>query len=297
MLRKLREFEYREPSTLSEALAILNQYGKEAKVLAGGTDLLVNMKERGWEPRVLVNLKTVPGLSYIRFDEKEGLRIGALTTVREVETSSLIRETFPCLHEGAKSLGSVQVRNRATLGGNLCNASPAADNAPPLLVLNARVKLVGAGGERVVPLEKFFVGPGTTVLDKEVLTEIMVPASSQQVQGVYLTISRREAVDLAQVGIAIAARAEDKKTTWRDVRIALGAVAPTPIRAYETEKLLEGREIQKTVIEEAIKKSIEEARPITDLRASEWYRREMVEVLALRALEQIAGQIRGRASR
>jgi len=295
MLRKLREFEYREPSTLSEALAILNQYGKEAKVLAGGTDLLVNMKERGWEPRVLVNLKTVPGLSYIRFDEKEGLRIGALTTVREVETSSLIRETFPCLHEGAKSLGSVQVRNRATLGGNLCNASPAADNAPPLLVLNARVKLVGAGGERVVPLEKFFVGPGTTVLDKEVLTEIMVPASSQQVQGVYLTISRREAVDLAQVGIAIAARAEDKKTRWRDVRIALGAVAPTPIRAYETEKLLEGREIQKTVIEEAIKKSIEEARPITDLRASEWYRREMVEVLAQRALEQIAGQIRGRA--
>lgn len=295
MLRKLREFEYREPSTLSEAVAILNQYGKEAKVLAGGTDLLVNMKERGWEPRVLVNLKSIPGLGYIRFDEKEGLRIGALTTVREVETSALIREKFPCLHEGAKSLGSVQVRNRATLGGNLCNASPAADNAPPLLVLNARVKLVGARGEKIVPLEKFFVGPGATVLDNEVLVEIMVPASSQQVQGVYLTISRREAVDLAQVGIAIAARAEDKKARWRDVRIALGAVAPTPIRAYETEKLLEGREIEKTVIEEAIKKSIEEARPITDLRASEWYRREMVRVLAQRALEQIAGQIRGRA--
>jgi CO/xanthine dehydrogenase FAD-binding subunit len=295
MLRKLREFEYREPSTLSEAIAILNQYGKEVKVLAGGTDLLVNMKERGWEPRALVNLKTIPGLSYIRFDEKEGLRIGALTTVREVEASSLIREKFPCLHEGAKSLGSVQVRNRATLGGNLCNASPAADNAPPLLVLNARVKLVGLKGERVLPLEKFFVGPGVTVLDNEVLTEIMVPASSQQLQGVYLTISRREAVDLAQVGVAVAARAEGKKTNWRDVRIALGAVAPTPIRAYETEKLLEGREIQRTVIEEAVKKSIEEVTPITDLRASQWYRGEMVKVLAQRALEQIAGQIRGRA--
>jgi carbon-monoxide dehydrogenase medium subunit len=295
MLRKLREFEYREPSTLSEAISVLNQYGKEAKVLAGGTDLLVNMKERGWEPRVLVNLKTVPGLSYIRFDKEEGLRIGALTTVREVETSSLIREKFPCLHEGAKSLGSVQVRNRATLGGNLCNASPAADNAPPLLVLKARVKLVGPEGERSLPLEKFFLGPGMTVLDNEVMTEIMVPASSQQVQGVYLTISRREAVDLAQVGIAIAARAEDKKTRWRDVRIALGAVAPTPIRAYETEKLLEGREIQRTVIEETVKKAIEEARPITDLRASEWYRREMVSVLAQRALEQLAGQIMGRA--
>jgi carbon-monoxide dehydrogenase medium subunit len=134
-----------------------------------------------------------------------------------------------------------------------------------------------------------------TVLDNEVMTEIMVPASSQQVQGVYLTISRREAVDLAQVGIAIAARAEDKKTRWRDVRIALGAVAPTPIRAYETEKLLEGREIQRTVIEETVKKAIEEARPITDLRASEWYRREMVSVLAQRALEQLAGQIMGRA--
>jgi CO/xanthine dehydrogenase FAD-binding subunit len=295
MLRKLRDFEYREPSTLSEAIAILNQYGKEAKVLAGGTDLLVNMKERGWEPRVLVNLKTIPDLRYILFDEKEGLRIGALTTVREVETSSLIREKFPCLHEGARSLGSVQVRNRATIGGNLCNASPAADHAPPLLVLNARVKLVGAGGERIVPLEKFFVGPGATVLDNEVLTEIMVPASSQHVQGVYLTISRREAVDLAQVGIAVAARAEDKKTRWRDVRIALGAVAPTPLRAYETEKLLEGRNIQESVIEEAVAKSIEEARPITDLRASEWYRREIVKVLAQRALEQVANRIRGRA--
>jgi len=297
MLRKLREFEYREPSTLSEAISVLNQYGKDAKVLAGGTDLLVNMKERGWEPKVLVNLKAIPGLSYIRFDEKEGLRIGALTTVREVETSSLIHERFPCLHEGAKSLGSVQVRNRATLGGNLCNASPAADNGPPLLVLNARVKLVGARGERVVPLDKFFVGPRVTVLDNEVLTEILVPASSQHVHGVYLTICRREAVDLAQVGIAMAARAEGKRAKWKEVRIAMGAVGPTPLRAYETEKLLEGRDIQETVIEEAIKKSIEEARPITDLRASEWYRREMVKVLAQRALEQIAGQIGGRTER
>ncbi len=295
MLRKLREFEYREPSTLAEAISILNQYGKEAKALAGGTDLLVNMKERGLEPKCLVNLKTIPGLSYIRFDEKEGLRMGALTTVREVETSSLIQEKFPCLHEGARSLGSVQIRNRATLGGNLCNASPAADHAPPLLVLNAQVRLVGAGGERVVPLEKFFVGPGVTVLQNEILTEVIVPASSLRVQGVYLTICRREAVDLAQVGIAVAARAEEKKAKWKDVRIALGAVAPTPLRAYETEKLLEGRDIEKSVIDEAVKKSMEEASPITDLRASDWYRREMVGVLAQRALEQVAGQIRGRA--
>jgi CO/xanthine dehydrogenase FAD-binding subunit len=295
MLRKLREFEYREPSALAEAISILSQYGKNAKVLAGGTDLLVNMKERGWEPQCLVNLKTIPGLSYIRFDEKEGLRIGALTTVREVETSSLIQEKFPCLHEGAKSLGSVQIRNRATLGGNLCNASPAADHAPPLLVLNARVKLVGPKGERVVALEKFFVGPGMSILQNEILTEVIVPASSEQVQGVYLTICRREAVDLAQVGVAIAVRTEGKGKRWKDVRIALGAVAPTPVRAYETERLLEGREIQKSVIDEAVKKSAEEASPITDLRASEWYRCEMVKVLVERALEQIAGQVRGRA--
>lgn len=297
MLRKLREFEYYEASTVPEVISLLNQHGKAAKLLAGGTDLLVNMKERGLSPKCLVNIKSVPGLSYIRFDETEGLRIGALTTIREIETSPLIREKFPCLHEGAKSLGSLQIRNRATIGGNLCNASPSADTAPPLLVLDAKVRIVGARGERLVPLEKFFVGPGLSVLDNEILTEIIVPASSQHAQGVYLSISRREAVDLALVGVAIVARKDEKEGRWKDVRVALGAVAPTPIRAYETEKILEGNEFHQGVIEKAARIACEEAQPISDVRASEWYRCEMVKVLFQRALEQTIKNMAGRQSR
>jgi carbon-monoxide dehydrogenase medium subunit len=285
MLRKLKEFEYFEPSAVSEVLSLFNRYGKESKVLAGGTDLLVNMKEKGLSPKCLVNLKSVPGLSYIRFDERTGLRIGALTTIREIETSPLIREKFPCLQEGARSLGSFQIRNRATLGGNLCNASPSADTAPALLVLGANVRLVAAKGERVVPLEKFFVGPGLTVLDNEILTEVIVPASSAQARSVYLSLSRREAVDLAQVGVAFAARKDQGR--WKEVRLALGAVAPTPIRAYETEKVLEGREMDRGMIERAAKIACDEARPISDLRASSWYRCEMIKVLIQRALKQV----------
>jgi carbon-monoxide dehydrogenase medium subunit len=285
MLRKLKEFEYFEPSTISEALSLLHQHGKEAKVFAGGTDLLVNMKERGLSPKCLVNLKSVPGLSYVRFDEREGLTIGALTTIREIEMSLLLREKFPCLQEGARSLGSFQVRNRATLGGNLCNASPSADTAPGLLVLGAKMRLVGANGERVIPLEKFFVGPGLTVMDHEILTEVIVPASSAQARSVYLSLSRREAVDLAQVGVAFAARKEQGR--WRGVRLALGAVAPTPIRAYEAEKILEGCEMDRGMIERAAKTACDEARPISALRASSWYRCEMIKVLIQRALEQV----------
>jgi len=296
MLRKLREFEYYEASTVPEVISLLNQYGKAAKPLAGGTDLLVNMKEGGLSPKCLVNIKTVPGLGYIRFDETDGLRIGALTTIREIETSPLIREKFPCLHEGAKSLGSVQIRNRATIGGNLSNASPSADTAPPLLVLDATVRIVGARGERLVPLEQFFVGPGLSVLDNEILTEIIVPASSQHSRGVYLSISRREAVDLALVGVAIVAKKDEKEARWKDIRIALGAVAPTPIRAHQTEKILEGNEFQQGLIEKAASVACEEARPISDVRASEWYRCEMVKVLFKRAVEQTIKNMAGRRS-
>ncbi|MFB0507860.1 MAG: xanthine dehydrogenase family protein subunit M [Thermodesulfobacteriota bacterium] len=288
MLRKLREFEYLEPSSLSGVISLLDQHSKAAKILAGGTDLLVDMKQGALSPGYLINIKGIPGQDYIKYDKKGGLRIGALTTIRQIETSRMIREQFLPLAQAAKVLGSVQVRNRATIGGNLCNASPSAETAPPLLVLGAKVKLVGSRGERVLPLEEFFVGSGLTVLDKEILTEIMVPPPPPYTRGVYMSISRRRAVDLALVGVAVAATVDRDRGEWKEVKIALGAVAPTPMRACKAEKILKGKRIEAALMEEAAQMASDEARPISDVRASAWYREEMVRVLVQRALEQVS---------
>jgi carbon-monoxide dehydrogenase medium subunit len=288
MLRKLREFEYLEPSSLSEAVSLLNQHSKAAKIFAGGTDLLVDMKEGELSPRYLIDIKGIPGQDYIKYDEKKGLRMGALTTMRQIETSRVVREQFPPLAQAAKVLGSVQVRNRATIGGNLCNASPAAETAPPLLVLGAKVKLVGSRGERMLPLEEFFVGPELTVLDKEILTEIIVPSPSPHTRGVYISISRRRAVDLALVGVAVAAVVDPEKGRWKEVKIALGAVGPTPMRVPKAERILNGKRIDAALIEKAARIASDEADPISDVRASAWYREEMVRVLVQRTLERVS---------
>lgn len=289
MLRKLREFDYLEPSSLSEAVSLLDHYGKDARIFAGGTDLLVTMKKGELNPRYLIDIKGIPGQDYIRYDEKEGLRIGALTTIRQIETSRVIQESFLPLAQAARALGSIQIRNRATIGGNLCNASPAADTAPPLLALDAAVKSVGSQGERVLPLERFFVGPGSTVLDKEILTEIIIPHPTLHTQGIYLSISRRRAVDLALVGVAVVAALDPDKGEWKAVKIALGAVAPTPVRAHLAEKVLEGKRMDAGLIQEAaLIASEKETYCISDVRASDWYRKEIVRVLVQRALEHVS---------
>ena len=222
MLRKLKEFEYFEPSNLSEAVSLLDKYGEEAKILAGGTDLLVWMKEGARSPKYVINIKHIQGVRHIHFGEAEGLRIGALTTVREIETADIIKVKFSGLHQAAKALASIQVRNLATIGGNLSTASPAAELAPPLLALGARVKLRGLRGERVLPLEEFFQGPGSTAIDREILTEIVVPPPEPQSFSLYKSISRRNAVDLAIVGVAVAGRIDSSAGEWRTVKIALG---------------------------------------------------------------------------
>jgi len=293
MLRKLREFEYFEPSNLSEAVSLLDKYGEEAKILAGGTDLLVWMKEGARSPKYMINIKHIPGVRHIHFSEAEGLRIGALTTVREIETADIIKEKFAGLHQAAKELASIQVRNLATIGGNLSTASPAAELAPPLLALGARVKLRGLRGERVLPLEEFFQGPGSTAIDREILTEVVVPSPEPKSFSLYKSISRRNAVDLAIVGVAVAGRVDSKAGEWKTVKIALGAVAPTPMRALMAEKVLAGKKVDPGIIAEAARTASEEARPITDLRASAWYRKEMVQVLVRRSLEELAGRGRG----
>jgi len=283
----LPRFEYLAAQTVAEACSLLSQYGKAAKVIAGGTDLLVKMKERELTPKYVVSLKGITDLDYIDYDKVKGLRIGALTSNDSIAGSVIIQKRFGLLSEAAAKIGTPQIRNMGTIGGNLCNAAPSADTAPPLIALGARVKLVSPKGERTVPLEEFFTGPGETVLQiDELLTEIQVPKPMPGARGVYLKLFPRGAVDIAAVGVAVLLiLGEDGACS--DAKIVLGAVAPTPIRVKKAEAIVKGKQYKNEVIEKAAETAAKEARPISDVRCSADYRREMVEVLTRRALVQI----------
>src|SRR3990172_3056490 len=203
MLLGLPEFELLSADTVEETCTLLSRHGAEAMVFAGGTDLLVKMKHRRTIPRHLVNIKGIPDLDQIRHDERDGLRIGALTTIQAIEASSVIGKKFPALKQAASVLGTSQIRNVGTIGGNLGNASPSAEFAPPLLTLGASVRCVGLGGERQIPLEEFFVAPGKTTLGQdELLTEVHVPNPPAGAQGIYLKHSLRK-MDVAIASAAV----------------------------------------------------------------------------------------------
>jgi aerobic carbon-monoxide dehydrogenase medium subunit len=284
----MRRFDYFEPTTLQEAVSLLDRYGSAASVLAGGTDLLVEIKEQIRRPDYVINIKKIPSLDRLSFDERSGLRIGALVTVRQVESSGIVGERYPSLQHAAREIGSIQVRNRATVVGNICRASPSADTLPPLMAHAAKVTIFGPDGERVVPLEEFVTGPGRTVLaPHEIVTEVVVPTPAADVATVYIKHGRRKAMELATVGVAVSlARNED---LCRDVRIVLGAVAPTPIRARKAEALLRGERLKLAMVAAAAQAAMEESRPISNVRSSAEYRRDMVKVLVGRAIQQTAG--------
>ncbi|MBN1104094.1 MAG: xanthine dehydrogenase family protein subunit M [Deltaproteobacteria bacterium] len=280
-IKRLPHFEYHTPASLPEAFDLLSTYGKDAKLLAGGTDLILAMKKRTATPSHLINLKTIPGLSGITANG-EGLRIGALTTMAEIERSGVIREDYSPLWDAACVMASPQVRTLATVGGNLVSAVPSADTAPPLMVLSAQAHITGLSGERTCPVEDLFSGPSTcNIAPTDILTHITIPFPKGK--GVYLKIMRRAALDLALVGVA-AFLSMDGGNVCTDVKIALGAVAPTPIRAALAEGILRGKALTEALADEAGKSAGRECRPISDVRASEEYRRNMVEVLTKRAL-------------
>ena len=282
-IRRLPKFSYHTPSSISEALELLSVHGRDAKLLAGGTDLLLAMKKRASVPSHLINLKTIPGLSGITADAK-GITIGALTTIAEIERSALVQETYSPLGDAACVMASPQIRTLATVGGNLASAVPSADMAPPLMVLSAQVHITGLSGERTCPVESLFAGPSTCTLGPtDILTRITIPAPKGR--GVYLKLMRRGALDLALVGVA-AYVSLDANGVCKDVRIALGAVAPTPIRAAAAESVLRSKALTEGLAAEAAKVSGAECKPITDIRATQGYRRSMVEVLTKRALLQ-----------
>ncbi len=284
----LPKFEYLAPASLAEACGLLAKHQGKAKVLAGGTDLVPQMKKRVKTPEYLIGLKNVPKLDYIEFDKTKGLRVGILATLEAILNSPVIKTNYPVLVEAVGRMGTVQVRNLATLGGNLCNASPAADSGPPLLVLEAKMVLTGPKGERTVPLEEFFVCPGECTLEPgEILTEIQVPPPPPQSGAVFIKLSRT-AVDLSQ--ICAAALVITKNGTCQDVRIALGSVAPTPMRARKAEEIVRGKKFDPALAEQAALTASTEARPISDVRCSAEYRTEMVKVLTRNALTQAVEQ-------
>jgi carbon-monoxide dehydrogenase medium subunit len=281
------DFEYYAPRSLKEALALLDKRREEAKVLAGGTDLMVQMKDRRARPAVIVDVKHIPELNHLERNEDESLHIGAAVPLSKIVAFPPVRERFGLLHQACSLIGSVQIRNRGTVGGNICNAAPSADTPPPLICLEAKAIVAKLKGTRKVPLGSFFRGPGQTALaGNELLVGIEIPAPPTLSAGCYLRLTPREEMDIGVVGVASFLVFAKQKNLCQEARIALGAVAPTPVRATQAEAILAGRVLTGAAIEEAAAKASEAARPISDVRGSAEYRREMVRVLTRRTLQK-----------
>lgn len=253
--------------------------------MAGGTDLLVKLRHGQARPRAVIGLKGIPGLDQIRFKRTEGIFIGPTALLSDVASHPDIRRVFPAVAYAARSTANTQIRNMGTLVGNLCNAAPSADNAPTLIAMHARVTLTSHEGSRQLPLEQFFRGPGVTTLKPgEIMTEVFVPRPPRGAGTSYQWISARGRVDISAVGVGVLAVLRGK--TCKEARIALGAVAPTPMRAKKAEGLLLGKALSHEAVEEAAAQAARESKPITDVRASAAYRRAMVAVLTRRALRE-----------
>src|SRR5206468_4677198 len=277
--------DYFEPKTITGALSVLAKYGEHANVIAGGTDVMVDMKYKE-EPGCMVNIKKIPGLDTIQ-ENGASLQIGPLVTIRDIETSRLVRERLPLLWESCHQFASLQIRNTATIGGNICRASPSGETLAPLLVLEAKGKCVSADGEKTEPFSSLFQGPGKSVLGtKGLMTEIDVPYPAPGSESAYFKHAVRGAMDIAMVGVAVLVTPDATKNNVQDVRIGLGAVAPTPIRATKTEALLRGKPLSAALIKEAAAMAAGESSPIDDQRSSAENRRWIVEALTRRGLTQ-----------
>jgi len=282
-------FEYLEPESIDEALAMLSRHRGKSKIIAGGTDLMLQMRYKTVDPEYVIDITRIPNLDYITLDGNGGLKIGPLASIRDLETSAELREKYPIIVQAAGQLGSVAVRNVATVGGNVCNALPSAETSQVLVALSSEVRIIGPSGERRLPLEDFFTGAGKTVLQPdELLREIVVPGLAPAASGTYIKHSPRGPIDLAIVNITVLITMEPDQKTCKDARIVLGAVAPTPLRARKAENVLKGRKIDEASIDRAAQTASEEANPRRgSIRGSYEYKKEMVRVLTARAIREI----------
>ena len=271
-----QEFEYLAPKTLDEALSLLNNYkDKSARILAGGTDLLVKMKTIDLKTDYLINIKNIPELYFI--DTADGLKIGAAVPLSHIERIGKIKERYPALYEGIKSMAAIAVRNMGTMAGNICNASPAADTVPPLIAYGAEVKLVSKRGEHIVLVEDFITGVGKTIIEAdEIITQVNIPEVNKNSGSAFSKKSRVKA-DIAKINLAVYLEREDN--ICKDCKIVLGSVAVKAIRAKEAEGLLKGQTVSASLINKIAKKASEEIKPIDDIRSSVEYRTEIARVM------------------
>lgn len=288
-------FEYRTPKNLKEVHASLKEFGTDAKLISGGTALVIMMKQRLVRPSCLVSLRSVRGLNGIEVKDG-GLSIGGLATHRDVETSSLVRRRLPVLSETYHHVATIRVRNTASVGGGLAHADPNQDPPPTLIALGATVKATSANGSRVIPLDEFFTDYYETVLNPdEIITEVFVPKLPPNSGSAYLKFLPRTADDYATVSAATVLTLDKSKKTISDVRIALGSVGTTPIRARDAEALLRGQPVKPEAFREAAEKAKEAVDPMTDFRGSAGYKKEMAGVFVRRALEKALASIRQQA--
>ena len=310
----MKKFDYFKPKTLDEAFTLFSKYGEKVKWIAGGTDVIVMIKQKTMAPDVLISLQGIPGLDQIQFNGS--LSIGPMVTHRAIEKSEVIRKHFSALTDAADYLGSVQIRNVATLGGNICTAAPSADTATPLLVLGTQVKIKSLKEERTVFIEEFFKGPGETVVKPgEIVRELIIPKPLPNTGSAYYKLQRRLALDLPLLGVSVLLSLDKSKITCSDmlctaapistilhkmeednivckeVRIALGVAAPTPWRAVKAEGLLRGKQLSDELLEEAAEAAAAEAQPRDTVRGEAWYRRDMIKVMvkrmAMKSIERV----------
>ncbi len=281
----MRAFDFYAAKDSTDAVALLAQHGPSVKVIAGGTDLLADLKFSSHTPKAVVDISRADDLRGIAMTD-QGLRIGSLVTHTEIMGSPVIRDLFPALVDAAHTIGAVQTRNLGTLGGNLVTAVPSVDSGPTLVALDAIVTIVGTTGRRQLPLADFFVGPRKTVLESdELLVEIIIPKENVGKPTHFLKFGLRKGQALALVNVAASFWPDWDSNTFKAPRIALGAVAPKVIHAASAERYLEGKAITPEAMAEAGRLAVDDAKPINDMRASAAYRRDLVAILTRRALE------------
>ncbi len=289
----MRDFSYIAANTIPEAVALLDEKGESARILAGGTDLIVQVREARRDVDWIIDIKSIPEVNALDYNADTGLTLGAAAECYKIYADDAVCNAYPGLIDATKIIGGTAIQGRAAVGGNLCNASPAADGIPPLIVLNATCVIAGPNGEREVPVEQFCTAPGQTVLKNgEMLVSIKIPAPESNSSSFYLRFIPRNEMDIAVVGAGASVVLDDAKQTIVSARIALAAVAPTPLYAEEASALLAGQEVSDEAIDAAAEAAKAIARPISDMRGTVEQRTHLVGVLTRRALNGAIERVR-----
>jgi CO/xanthine dehydrogenase FAD-binding subunit len=294
----LHAINYESPRTIADAVALLAAHGDKARPLSGGTDLVIQLRAGVRRPQYVVDIKHIPEMTRISFSMQHGLHLGAAVSCIEIHENADMRRYYPGLTEAAHLIGSLQIQSRATVGGNLCNGSPAGDSTPALIALGAKARIVGPKGERIVPVDTFITGPARTVLQPgELLIEFLIDSPARHSSDAYLRFIPRNEMDIAVVGVGASVTLDLDDDRVTDARIALGAVGPTPILATAAASAIIGKKLDEAALDNAARLATSVATPIDDMRGTAEFRRHIVGVLTRRALTIAAERARSNEQR